>query len=104
NGEVVHRATGESAVRTDYAPFTIGLNSGSRYCKGDFKDIRLWDVARTQEELKENMAGLRDVNNPQLIGYWKLDEGEGGVAYDSSPHQRHGTINGSAPRISTLDV
>jgi hypothetical protein len=27
-----------------------------------------------------------------LVGYWKLDEGNGTIAYDSSPHTNHGTL------------
>ena len=31
-----------------------------------------------------------------LIGYWKLDEGEGSVAVDSSPNHKDGTLVGNA--------
>ena len=31
---------------------------------------------------------------PATIGLWHLDEGEGNIAYDSSDHQNHGTLNG----------
>jgi len=32
--------------------------------------------------------------DPSLVGFWKLDEGTGTVAADSSPGQNHGTFNG----------
>ena len=48
-----------------------------------YAQLRLWEVARTQEQILENMASV----NPQsegLIGYWKFDEGEGNTFKDAT--------------------
>ncbi|GHU99253.1 hypothetical protein FACS1894159_03000 [Bacteroidia bacterium] len=39
-------------------------------------ELRIWTVARTQEQLKESMYGVMP-NSDGLIGYWKLNEGTG---------------------------
>ena len=31
--------------------------------------------------------------DPNLLGWWKLDDGSGATAFDSSNYARHGTIN-----------
>jgi len=35
-----------------------------------------------------------DVTDPALLGWWKLDEDQGSVAYDWSGHSNHGTLVG----------
>ncbi|MHC4487232.1 MAG: hypothetical protein ACYS4T_18870 [Planctomycetota bacterium] len=32
--------------------------------------------------------------DPSLVGWWRLDEGSGTTAYDSSGNGRHGTFTG----------
>jgi hypothetical protein len=55
-------------------------------------DFRVWDYARTQEEIQADMnkevAGVEE----GLVGYWRFNEGEGTTAYDMSPYENHGTI------------
>jgi len=38
--------------------------------------------------------GLRTFDDPALIGWWKFDEGQGNIAYDSSGYGNHGIIGG----------
>ena len=39
-------------------------------------------------------ADLTEAADPSLVGWWKLDEGSGDIAYDSSGHGHDGTIEG----------
>ena len=44
-------------------------------------ELRLWNVLRTQEQIRENMYGV----NPQtqgLLGYWKMNDGTGYIVKD----------------------
>ena len=36
-------------------------------------------------------------NTPGLVGYWKMDEGEGDVVYDSTNNGRHATKTSASP-------
>ena len=39
------------------------------------------------------MLGNFDDSDPELVGFWKMNAGEGDVLYDHSGNQNHGTIN-----------
>jgi hypothetical protein len=50
---------------------------------GDLDEVRLWSVARTDDEIKNTMN--QEVNNaPGLVGSWHLNEGMGQVFQDSA--------------------
>lgn len=60
-------------------PFTIG---GSRrelvtYFKGHIAEVRLWNYARSQEEIVFNKNNHLREATPGLMGYWRMTEGEG---------------------------
>ena len=55
-------------------------------------DVRLWSDVRTQAEIQANKDIILSGNESNLKGYWKLDEGSGSVAFDSSPSGYDGTI------------
>ena len=65
--------------------------------EGVVDEIRIWDRLRTDEELAEYR--LREIDNaaeePNLIGYWKLNEGSGTEVFDSSGAGLRGTIGAS---------
>jgi hypothetical protein len=69
---------------------TIGSHGGQSYifC-GKIDELRIWNYARTAEQIKNN---YNKVVKPQsgLIGYYKLD----GNGLDSSGNNAHATING----------
>ena len=59
----------------------------SRQLNGDIAEVRIWSVARTPEQIWENMYDIPDPENePSLLGYWKFDEGEGNIIYDRTGH------------------
>ncbi|MFZ2148946.1 MAG: LamG domain-containing protein [Sedimentisphaerales bacterium] len=46
------------------------------------------------------VPGLVGNTSAGLVGHWKLDEGSGTIAYDSSSSENHGTLNGPTWRPS----
>ena len=59
----------------------------TRQLNGDIAEVRIWSVARTPEQIWENMYDIADPENePTLLGYWKFDEGEGNIIYDRTGH------------------
>ncbi|MFB0525185.1 MAG: LamG domain-containing protein, partial [Phycisphaerae bacterium] len=77
--------------------FRIGQSTGIRTCvPGTIVDeVRIWNYVRTPKEIQEYMNLQLSGSEEGLLGYWKLDEGEGVIVYDSSPNQNHGTIEGA---------
>lgn len=54
-------------------------------------EVRVWTVARTQEEIQENM--YRSVTGQDgLEVYWRFDEGSGNEIKDHSGKENHGTL------------
>jgi hypothetical protein len=43
------------------------------------------------------------ISNPNLVGWWPLDEGSGSVAVDWSGHDNHGTLVGEPKRVAGQD-
>jgi hypothetical protein len=59
---------------------------------GQLADLRIWDHARTEAQIKDHMNRELKGDEPGLYGYWKFNEGQGVVAKDSAGNN-HGTIN-----------
>ena len=60
---------------------------------------RFWKVARSQSEIQANMYYAVNANNPNLIAYWPMDEGEGtgdgAVLHDISGNGHDATSAGN---------
>jgi hypothetical protein len=98
NGEVWVKgttATPSNIVRTlNY----LGKSNwqGDAFSNATIRDVRIWSVARTQQEIMDFMNQSFLVNHTGLQGYWKLNEGAGTTAVDSSGNSLHGAMMGSA--------
>lgn len=58
-----------------------------RQLNGDIAEVRIWSVARTPEQIWQNMYDIPEPENePTLLGYWKFDEGEGNTIPDRTGH------------------
>ncbi|KST62058.1 LamG-like jellyroll fold domain-containing protein [Mastigocoleus testarum] len=51
---------------------------------GEMRDVRIWNTARSAEEIKDSMAfGVQNpANETNLLYYWKMNEGEGDTVED----------------------
>jgi len=69
--------------------------------QGCLDEIRVWDVARTQSEIQDNLTQLLPGNESGLAGYWRLDDGSGDTATDLTGNGHPGLlgagISGSEP-------
>lgn len=64
------------------------------YYNGSLKDIRFWNYARTPAQILSSMNVQLAGNEAGLVGYWKLNEGSGNVAYDTAA-TNNGTMTGT---------
>jgi len=62
---------------------------------GRIDEVRLWNIARTQEEIQHNIDKPLEnpKSEPNLVGYWNFDSG---MADDLSQHENHGELYGDA--------
>jgi len=68
--------------------FGVGLTT--YFLNGTIDEIRIWNVARTQAEINDNMNIELTGSEPGLIGYWKFNEGSGQIILDT---QTNGVIH-----------
>ncbi|HUV65350.1 MAG TPA: LamG-like jellyroll fold domain-containing protein [Sedimentisphaerales bacterium] len=64
------------------------------YFQGVLAEVRIWNYARTESEIQEDMGVSLSGQPAGLVGYWQFNEGQGPTAYDGSGHGRHGTLVG----------
>lgn len=60
--------------------FHIGGKDGSYKLQGgEMAEVRVWDVARTEQEIFDNMNTALTGSETGLVGYWPLDEPAGSL-------------------------
>lgn len=59
---------------------------------GKIDEIRYWNTARTEQEIQENINQSLNGTETGLIGYWKLDEGNGNTTSDQTSNNHLGTL------------
>lgn len=62
---------------------------------GNLDELRLWNKYKTKEDLNENRYNYLTGNEEALVGYWKMNEGNGDTIYDSSVNNNFGKIENS---------
>jgi hypothetical protein len=54
--------------------------------RGAIDEVRIWAIARTQEQIQSTMNQYLCGDEPGLRAYWSFDEGRGSVLGDSAGH------------------
>ncbi|MCX6292530.1 MAG: T9SS type A sorting domain-containing protein [Bacteroidetes bacterium] len=54
------------------------------FTKGKVMEVRMWNVARTQTEIRTVMNTILNGNETGLVGYWRLNDGSGQIVHDYS--------------------
>jgi len=76
---------------------TLEQNSAYSPFSGSFDEVRLWNVARTEAEIRANMTANLSGSEAGLAGLWEFDEVSGVVARDASPYGNDGFLGGAMP-------
>jgi hypothetical protein len=69
---------------------------GNIFFKGQIDEVRLWDHARTADQISSSRKRTLQGNEPGLIGYWNFDGevDEFDPAKDRSPSHNNGRVSG----------
>ena len=92
----VREPRSDSIQHAGLATAMTSAGTPAGFFKGQIDEPRVWNVVRTQDEIKEAMGGPLLVAAGGLLGRWGLDEGTGAVA-NSSVGAVHGTLQPPAP-------
>ncbi|MFI1170059.1 LamG-like jellyroll fold domain-containing protein [Streptomyces melanogenes] len=71
--------------------------------RAELDEVRIWDRARTAEELKRDKSVRLIGNDPGLVAYYRFDEGTGTRLHDQTDRARHGELVGG-PRWVTSEA
>lgn len=72
--------------------FFIGRSyDNHRPLNGKIAEARVWSVARTPEQIWDNMYGIRNpADDATLLGYWKFNDAQGNTVKDYSRYHNDG--------------
>ena len=102
--KTTNNQTGNYITSIDYVYFGRHRYNGKDhgYFNGAIDDVRAYDRALTEEEIRDTMHIRLNGDEPGLVAYWDFDEGEGQVAYDSTINANDGQL-GSTPEEDDND-
>ncbi|MCA9255173.1 MAG: laminin G domain-containing protein, partial [Phycisphaerales bacterium] len=66
--------------------------SGGEQFNGLIDDVRIWNIARTGDQLVDTMFRPLMGNEPGLVGCWRFNEGVGQQVFDASPYHNDGIL------------
>ena len=76
-------------------------NLNEKFFKGYMDEIRIWNVVRTEAEIKANMYKELSGSETNLVTYYKMSNGSGTTLTDNQADgTNNGTINGAAWKTS----
>lgn len=85
NGHADATGTGTTVALTGQQDFWVFCNNRDLFTPGTLDELRAWNLARSEAEIQATMHERLVGNEPGLVGYWRLDDGAGTSASDSSP-------------------
>jgi hypothetical protein len=92
DGVLVASANGGTNPATSSDPLTIGYAGYHAHHKGQIDEVRLWNVARTDQEIADNYnIGLSGSENG-LVAYYNMEEGQGISLTDVSGNNHNGSL------------
>ncbi len=93
NGELI-KSGNLSNLSISLSGLIIGSgNTLTDFYKGYLHDMRIWKKVRTQDEIVSTINSFNDFTNNDLIGAYKLNEGNGFVPKDYSTKNIGGSIS-----------
>ncbi len=100
NGSLAYSRNGAGTIGDNAAnvdDFSIGdrqIFALRHNFQGQIDEVRVWNIARSQQEIAAAMNRPLTGLEAGLVGYWRFDEGEGQVARDATPNGLHGMLGG----------
>lgn len=100
NGEMVGSQPYSGTMAPNSNQLLIGNlpePSQNRYFDGKIDEVRVWNVARTQAQIRESMCKKLAGTETGLVAYYRLDEVTGVLAADATTNANDGTTNSFVP-------
>ncbi|NET40340.1 MAG: LamG domain-containing protein [Cyanothece sp. SIO1E1] len=72
------------------------VNRSATPFKGSIDEVRIWNRALSDAEIKSGISRSMQSDEIGLLGYWSFDEGSGELVRDRSGNNYHGVIFGAS--------
>lgn len=72
-------------------PIEIGRATTYGYLGGEMDELKIWNISRTQAQIKNDMCQQLLGNEAGLVGYWNMNEGTGNTVGDLTSNSNNGT-------------
>ncbi|MFH1194362.1 MAG: LamG-like jellyroll fold domain-containing protein [bacterium] len=92
NGKEVSLTGTPQNVAVNSNQLRIGDYANFYYFHGMIDEVRIWNVARTPEQIQESMMNTLTGSETGLALYFRNDYYEGTTTYDLSPNANNGTL------------
>ena len=82
-------------VSSDSYPFIIGApswNYSEKNVDGLIDEVRIWNTARTNAQIREDMCKTLNGNETGLVAYYRFDQTDGTTLYDLTANGNNGTL------------
>jgi hypothetical protein len=92
--------TQTTTIRTGDKPIVIGKRvDADQYFNGQLDEIRVWKIARTAAQIRDNMANSLQGDEPGLMAYYRMDQQA--VAGQTTLYDQ--TLNGNDGTLTNMD-
>ena len=91
-------------VSVNNNPVRIGSDYGGRYFNGRIDEVRIWNIARTQEEISTTMHTPPSYEDASLIAYYNFNSGTGDILFDQTGNGLDGTIMGGPQWVDGFTI
>ncbi len=90
-------STTAPSVNTDYVAIGTDHNDEAdpRYFTGKIDEVRVWNDARTETEIRTHMCKTLEGNEDNLVAYYNFNSATGSTLYDITGNGHHGTLQNS---------
>lgn len=68
---------------------------------GILDDVRIWNIARTADEIRLDMLHPLTGSNPRVVAYWNFNLDADGTVFDATLNANNGTVVGSPDQVGS---
>lgn len=90
-------------IYKSHLPLRIGWSHENRSAQspfvGQMDDVRIWNIARSDADIRKDMITELNGDEPGLVGYWKFNKITDGIISDISPNRNDGRLVGN-PKLT----
>ncbi|GDY20340.1 hypothetical protein LBMAG56_16850 [Verrucomicrobiota bacterium] len=103
NGVLIAQRPAPTQFYLDPAGYSLGRVGKSAW-RGSLEQVKIWNTARTDTEVAQDLFRGIQGTEPGLGGAWNFDEGTGHLAADASRNRNHGMLSGTVAFTGEVPV